>query len=192
MIFIVIFMVSEIRDIIKLRLSYFAKYWVYVEWLIIGFAWASFVLYLQRLYSVNKISDKLKNYDPSSPELIRLQLSSYFNDSLGYCLAFSAALATLKFLKLFRFSGRVMVFVQAFKEIFYEVAGFMLIFAIVWIAFIQLMYLTFNTQTNMFSSIVRSSTTGFEIMLGKFDGSTVDILVQAYNVLGPLYSRHMW
>jgi cytochrome b subunit of formate dehydrogenase len=56
-------------------------------------------------------------------------------------------------------------------------------FVILWLAFVQLMHLLFQTKILGFSTFPRSMTTCFQMMLGKFQ---VDGLLQANMFFGPL------
>ena len=185
--FIIFFMFREIKELIKLKGAYFKRFWSYIEWMIIAFSWAAFAMYLYRLYCAQKISDLMKSYNQATVKtdvFIRLQLASYWNEALGFCLAFCAALGSLKFLKLLRFNKRIAVFVEAMKLMTVDLLGFLFMFMIFYLAFVQLLYLTLNTETIGFSTMVKSLETCFQIMLGKFN---VQPILEANVLLGPLY-----
>ena len=50
MCFIVIFLIVEIRRLIKVRVKYFLDFNNYIELVIIGFLWAAFSMYIYRIY----------------------------------------------------------------------------------------------------------------------------------------------
>lgn len=182
--FVVYLMFREIKELIKLKFAYFKRFWSYIEWLIIGFSWAAFAMYLYRLYSAQQISDLLKAEKSSEYVFIRLQLLSYWDEALGFCLAFCAALASMKLIRLLRFNKRIAVFIDAMKFMMRDLLGFLFLFMLFYLAFVQLLYLTLSTQTVGFSTFVKSMETCFQIMLGKFN---VQPIMEANVVLGPLY-----
>lgn len=184
LVYICYFMFKEIREMFKLKGQYFKRFWSYVEWIIIGFSWASLAMYMYRLYSSEKIGSKIKSNNPSAPTFIQLQLTTYWNDALGNCLAFCACLGTIKFLKLLRFNKRIAMFIMAMKTIVKELVSFMLLFMIVYLAFVQLMFLTLNEATIGFSTFVKAMETCFAIILGNFQ---VAPILEANSILGPLY-----
>ena len=188
LIFIVYFMVKEIKEIMKTtpKLAYFKRFWSYVEWMIVGFSWAAFAMYLYRIYEGDKISRLFKEYNSSSSlgKLIRLQSMANWNESLAFCLGFCAALGTLKFLRLLRFNTRISIFVESMKQSMQELIGFLFLFMLMFMAFVQLLYLTLNEKTGGFSTVIKTMQSCFQVMLGKFE---VDPIWQANFVLGPLF-----
>jgi len=65
-----------------------------------------------------------------------------------------------------------------------DVAGFTLMFFIVFLAFVQLAYLVFGTQIRDFSTIPNCIFTQLRIILGDFDFQAIE---KAHGVIGPLY-----
>lgn len=188
LIFIVYFMVKEIKELMKTKpkILYFKRLWSYVEWAIVGFSWAAFAMYLYRIYEGDKISRQFKEYNSASSQgkLIRLQSMANWNESLALCLGFCALLGTLKFLRLLRFNTRISIFVESMKQSLQELTGFFLLFMLMFMSFVQLLYLTLNDKISGFSTMIKTMQSCFEIMLGKFE---VDPIWQANMVLGPLF-----
>ena len=187
LVFIVYFMVKEGKALYKLRLKYFANFWVYVELLIIAFSWAAFSMYLYRMYAADKLMQLIKtNYQATKPtnSVINMQYMSYMNGALSFCLGFCSALGTIKFLKLLRFNRRVSQLGDTLRYCLKDLISFSFIFVIVWLAFVQLMYLTFNEKTIGYSTFVKSMETCFQIIMGKF---AVGPMIEANQLLGPLY-----
>jgi hypothetical protein len=197
MLFIVYFMICELRSIVKLKLKYFKQFWSYIEWLIIGFSWAAFAIYFYRLNEANNIKNifyqtfssssaaafyEQYGYNESLP-FINLQLVSNWNDIMGFCLAFTTCLGTLKFMKILRFNRRISMLSLTLKRCFSKLIAFGALFLIVYMAFVQLMYLIFGEQTLGFSTILKSMETCFKIMLGRFQAQP---LIEASSILGPI------
>ncbi len=178
LIFISVIMFKEARLLIKEKWKYFLQFWNYIELVVIAFSWAAFSMYLYRMYSANKILKAFKN---SKSEYINLQYPSYCNDLLGMCFGFCAACGTLRFLKLLRFNRKIIIYMVAFKNCARELLSFGFIFMIIWMAFVQIMYLIFNEHSPQFSSIVKTMETCFQMVLGKFE---VDMMIKSNALFG--------
>jgi hypothetical protein len=174
-------MFKEARLLMREKFAYFLKFWNYIELVLIGFSWTAFSLYLYRMYSAYKILYAFKN--SKSNEYINMQFSSYCNDLLGMCFGFCAACGTLRFLKLLRFNRKIIIFMIAFRNCARELLSFGLIFMIVWMSFVQTMYLIFNERSQQFSSIVKTMGTCFQMVLGKFE---VDVLIKSNALFGTI------
>ena len=182
--FICFYMFREVREMVKLRWNYFKRLSSYVEWTIIGFSWAALAMFVYRLYSSEKIASLIRSNKPATPTLIQMQLTTYWNDALGNCLAFCACLGTIKFLNLLRFSKSVLVFMVTMKMIVRELLSFTFLFMIVYLAFVQLFYLTLSESSLGFSTFISTMETCFAIMLGKFQ---LNPILETSPRLGPLY-----
>jgi len=180
MIFISMFMIKEIREILKDKMKYFKQFYNYIELIIIAFSWASFSMYLYRLYSSYEVYNLLKKSKKDFTQtaqmgsfiqsaFINLQYISYCNDVLQMFLGFCAAFGTIRFIKLLRFNKKIIVFIQAFSHSIRDLLSFGLLFVIFWISFVQAMYLIFNEKSSQFATLVTSMETLFQLILGKFD-----------------------
>ena len=169
LLFIGVFMADEIRLVAKSGLlAYFRQFYNYIDLAIIAFSWAAFSMYLYRMYSayafykVVRLNAPLKNM-----EFINLQYATQCDQLLSYFLGICVALATLRFIKLLRFNKRIIVFVNAFKKSLSELSSFGLIFAVLWLSFVQVFYVLLNAQHVEFSSVVSSMETTFRMILGQ-------------------------
>ena len=188
MAFVSIYLIKEIIYIYKYGKAYFTQLYNYTELLIIGFSWASFVMYLYRLYSANEIFNLINKYKSSNQPIqniyINLQYISYCNDLLRIFLGFCAAFGTIRFIKLFRYNKVIIVFVQAFSKSLRELLSFFVIFLVLWFTFVQTIYLLFHDKSDQFATLVSTMETCFQIILGKFDVSS---LISSNAVFGPLF-----
>ena len=91
-----------------------------------------------------------------------------YNYFLGFCVFF----ASIRLIKLFAFNKRIIVFIVAFRRSFNELASFGLIFVIMWLDFVQVIYILLNYESLQFSSFSSSMSTCFQIILGKFNSGT--------------------
>ncbi|RNA30894.1 polycystic kidney disease 1-like 2 [Brachionus plicatilis] len=179
--FICFFMVKEIRSAIKNGLVYFKQLWNYVEWTLFAFSWAVLAIYVYRQYSKDDLFEKLKKKD--SGELIKLQLLSYWNEVLGMLLGFLGFFGTLKFLKLLRFNNSIRIFMDTLRYGFTELIQFMIVFLIFWAAFVQLIYLVEFDKSVAFSSIVRTFSTTFSMILNKLPPNLYSSTDSTFKVL---------
>ncbi|CAF1077956.1 unnamed protein product [Brachionus calyciflorus] len=162
LIFILMFMIKEIRLIIKEKSNYFKKFWNYIEWLIFVFTWFTFAIYLYRLYAKNDLFEKLKNN-----KIIKLQLLCYWNGIMAICLGFLSFFASLKFLKLLRFNRKIQEFMVTLKLSLNDLVNFSLVFVICWSAFAQIIYLILFDDNKSFSTIIASFEATFLMTLNK-------------------------
>ena len=195
MIFISMFMAKEIKEIVRDRSKYFKQFYNYIELIIIAFSWASFSMYLYRLYSSYEVYNLLKKSKKDFTQtaqlstfiqtaFINLQYISYCNDTLQMFLGFCAAFGTIRFIKLLRFNKKIIVFIQAFSHSIKDLLSFGLLFIILWFSFVQAMYLIFNEKSAQFATLVTSMETLFQLILGKFD---VLPIIKANAVFGSIF-----
>jgi hypothetical protein len=66
--FVVLFMVLEMNKLRKAnpKKEYFKQFWNWVELAIIACSWASFSMYLYRMYAIQQILEKMKTYTPTT------------------------------------------------------------------------------------------------------------------------------
>ena len=163
MLFIVFFMFKEIRRIYKLGLEYFTQIWNYVEWCIFVFSWATFSIFLYRQYAKNDLYEKIKAKD----QIVRLQLLSYWNEVLGMLFGFLSFFGTLKFLKLLRTNKSISIFICTLKASLKDLISFSLIFFIIFLSFVQLIYLIEHAFSKEFSTFIVTFETLFAFILNK-------------------------
>jgi hypothetical protein len=189
MLLVIALFVREGLKFFKMKgLNYFLQPYNYIDLALISFACASFSMFLYRLYESHEIDKKihLKEYTNT---FISFQYLSYCNDCLSYFLGICTACATLRLVKVFRFTKRIIVFLKAFTRSLGEIISMGFILILTWMSFVQLFYLLMNSQTLEFASMLNSMETCFTIILGKFDSkvfleSTLALLVfVAYNIV---------
>ena len=89
-------------------------------------------------------------------------LYAYF---FGLCAFFTA----IRLLKVLRLSMRIIVFLHAFKRSLRQLISFAFLFVAVWVGFSQAFYFLIGAKTTSFMATEKALTTGFQIMLGKFE-----------------------
>ncbi len=182
MLFIVMFMITELRNLYKIGFKlYIKQFWNWIEWIIIAVSWTAFAIFFYKLYAAYDVMDFFKK--TSGYGYIKLQRINEWNQVLCSCLAVCCFFGTLKFFKLLRFNMRVYSMATTLCNCAKELAGFGVVFVLVWMSFVQLFYLFFNETVSSYASIVKSMETSFQIMLGKFE---VTSLLNANAFFGPI------
>jgi hypothetical protein len=134
-----------------------------VNLLIISFSIASFAISFNFYYNQQKYLDLIsKSQGYSYINFQGLIISNYRLISL---LALTCFFSTIKFIKLFRFSKKVLFFSKVFKKCLINMSNFSFIFFAFLFAFIQIIYLSFNDQVKDFKSFTTSMMTVFNILI---------------------------
>ena len=182
MIFIVYFMVYQARDLIKRGYKeYSSDFWTFIECGIIVTAWIAFAMIIVRLVIANQVLSFFKN--TGGYGYMKLQKVNDCNQVLTYSLGLCASLGTIKSLKILRFNRSISHLGLTLKLCFGELVSFSMIFFLLWVAFVQLMYLVYGSTVEGYSSFLKSMETAFLVMLGKFDTSQFMI---SNPILGPI------
>jgi hypothetical protein len=89
--FVVLFIVLELNKLRKShpRKEYFKQFWNWVELAIIACSWASFSMYLYRMYAIQQILEKMKNYSPTTQISLQTIKVSIINHSIRTFLKFN-------------------------------------------------------------------------------------------------------
>jgi polycystin 1L2 len=165
--FVVFFMVKEIRSMIKLGREYFFKFWSYLEWMIIACAWASLGTYMNRVYAKSELLESLKHSN-SGDKFINFQLASGFNETLGVLLGLCSFIGILKFLKVLSYSRNIRILEITLRKAFNDLVMFLLMFLIIYLAFVQIFYAFLGDKNVKYSTFVSTMETLFLVLLGSF------------------------
>jgi len=189
MLFILYFMIKEIRLMLKGGFNEYVSYfWSYIEWSIILTAWISFAMFIIRFSNANKVLSFFK--ETGGYGYIKLQTVNNCNQTLTFSLGLCASFGTIKFLKILRFNRSISHLGKTLEICFMELASFSLIFFLIWVAFVQLMYLIYGANILGYATFINSMETAFQIMLGKINTNEVmisnpvltPIIIAAYNM----------
>ncbi|RNA30188.1 polycystic kidney disease 1-like 2 [Brachionus plicatilis] len=179
---IVYFMFREIVKMFKLKKMYFKQFWSYLQWALIAFSWASLAMFIYKVLVGEKVKEFFK--ETNGYGYIRLQDISYWNDMFNFTIALCTCLATMKFIKLLRFNSSILVLITAIRNSLNELIGITFMMIIWYLAFVQLFYALFNEKIAGFSTMVKSMTTCFQALLGKFD---IGPVIRESAILGPFF-----
>ncbi|CAF0770234.1 unnamed protein product [Adineta steineri] len=178
--FIIYFIIIEIRLLFELRLKYFHQFWSIIQLGIIGCSLGSIGVYFWRFQETNRISQLFEQ--TNGYVYINLQLAVYVNDILTFLLGYCCFFSTIKFIELFRFNRRISLFAETLKSCAEELISFSIMFAIVFISFLNLFYLLFVSKLSSCSSLLTTAQMLFEMTLVKCGASQI---VEADAFLGP-------
>ena len=180
MIFIVYFLVIELRLFLQLKRSYFHRFQTYIEWSMIIFSWTSVAIYIWRYQESKRIGTLFRQ--TNGYVYINLQLASYVNDLLTYMLGLCCFFGTIKLTHLCRYNERLLLFSETLRYAARELIAFSMMFSVVFFAFLCLFYFLFNAHLQSCSSVFQTARMLFEMTLMKFDAHQ---LIDAAAFLGP-------
>ncbi|CAF1236168.1 unnamed protein product [Adineta ricciae] len=159
---IIYYMVIEVRLFLSTRQKYVKQFWSYINWGIIVCSWFGIVIHVLRQIEMKKMAKTLTQTKGHKP--INLQIFSYLDNLLNYLLGFCCFFGTLKLLCLLRFNRRLSLLHLTLKRCARQLLGFLLMFSIVFIAFVSLYYLLFHAYVKEYSSWSETSWSCFEMI----------------------------
>ena len=160
---ICLMLIKEIPIMSKMKWKYLIQFWKLVNLLIISFSIASFAVSFNFYYNQQKYLDFISQSQGYS--YINFQGLTISNNLLIILLALTCFFSSIKFIRLFRFSKKIIFFSKVFKNSLNNMANFSFIFLVFLFAFIQIMYLSFNDQVKDFKSFTTSMMTVFNILI---------------------------
>ena len=167
MLFIIYFMVREIRDMIKQKKAYFKSYWVYAEIAVILLSWAAFIVYIMRYIETDTILQNFKKTYGNG--YVKMQYAQTLDDVFGYLLGMLVFIATIKFSKLLRFNRRIGMLSATLRQCWDDLTGFFLIFFIALGTFAMVFHLLLLTHMDDYKNMMSATESAFAMLLNKFD-----------------------
>ena len=181
LLFVVYYMVKEIRSIHQLKWNHLRQFWAYIQWGIIVCSWTALGLYVWRYREMTRIGSLFRLTNGSA--YVNLQLAAYIDDILTFLLGFSCFFASIKLLRFSRYVQRLSLLGETLRYASKDLVGFLLSFSIVFLAFTALFYLLFASKMWACANLLHTVQTLFEMILLKFDAAE---LTSADAFLGPL------
>ena len=163
---IVVLMTKEIKNIKELKAMYFVQFWPYIDWCQFIASWTALPMYLYKLYAQHDLLNYVKE---NKITYINLSTLSSWNDTLSILLAFCSFLSTIKLIRLLRFNKKISYLTKTITNCSKDLISFMIVLLILWLAYVQLMYIFYNEKTLGYASFVKAMVTNFLIIMGKFD-----------------------
>ena len=181
--FIIYYTIIEVREMINADLKeYLSEFWTYIEWSIITSAFISCIMILIRLKKAQEVLDFFKK--TSGYGYIKLQKINDSNQTLTFSLGICTFLSTIKYLKMLRFNQNIAHLGMTLMYCFAELILCSMVFFVIWIAFVQLMFLIYGGDMMGYASLTKSMMSAFLTILGKFDAK--QFLSLRYSFMGPL------
>ena len=165
----VIFIVEQVLLIIKLKKQYVKHFWPYVTLSLVIFSWVSFAMYMYRVFEKYILLNKISK---NTGQVINFQSLSHWNNAMIICLSACCFLGSIKLFEILNFSRTIQLLIKVFLKCFQELCGLMLIFTFILFAYINLSYLILMENNAQFSTISRSISTTFLIIIGKFNSKS--------------------
>lgn len=175
-------MIVEIYSLIRLKKSYFRQIWSYIEIGIVICSWTSVGIHIWRTNEAARLTHLFRQTNGHT--YINFQLIAYINDIFSFLMGFCCFFGTLKLLRLCRYNRRLALLSNTLKLASRELFSFSLMFSTVFIAFLILFYLQFNSLIWECSSLLHTAQMLFEMLLLKFDATEIS---NAASFLGPFY-----
>ncbi|KPM02768.1 polycystin-2-like protein, partial [Sarcoptes scabiei] len=199
--FIIYYLIEEFFEIKALGFIPYLQSsgWNYLDLFIILISIALVFFLICRQYIITKIFDEAYSAELTDHgyemnvgnQTVSLEIDTYQFDTLGFWSAqFSNILAVLSFvawIKIFKyisFNKTMSQLSSTLSRCAKDIAGFGLMFFIVFFAFAQLGYLLFGTQVKDYSSFGTAVFTLLRLILGDFDFQSIE---NANRVLGPIF-----
>ena len=179
--FMLYFLYREGRLVYKQRWAYFKGFWNWVETILVVSEFLTIVLFLARLYEVDRNLIQLRE-NPN--DYVPFQYAAGADAVLCYVLGILVFFYTLRFLRLLRFNKNFAVLGKTLARISGPISGFCLPFFFAFLAFGLFAFSVFGTELNDYSTFQMTMVTQFSMTLGDFD---FEALVMANPLLGPLY-----
>jgi hypothetical protein len=180
--FIFYYAYEQIKEAVNKDLKEYIKdFWSYIEWSIILTAFISLAMILVRLRKAQEVLDFFRA--TAGFGYMKLQTANECNQVLSYFLGLCSSFGTIKFLKMLRFNKNVSHLGMSLKLCMGELISFSFVFFLIWIAFVQWMYLMYGSYVYGYLSFVKSMDSAFQIILGKNDTTQ---FFDISPILGPL------
>ncbi|XP_076459207.1 polycystin-2-like isoform X2 [Babylonia areolata] len=180
-VFILYYMVEEILEIKKHRLSYFKSFWNVLDVLVIII---SIVCIAFNIFRTLEVGDKLDSLLKDPTTFSDFESLSYWETRFSNAIAIATFMAWIKIFKYISFNKTMTQLSSTLGRCAKDLAGFFIMFIIIFLAFTQLGYLLFGSQVKDFSTFQNAFFTLFRIILGDFNFHQLE---EANRVLGPIF-----
>jgi len=173
--FIIFFIVKEARNFWKDRRHYFSYFWSWVDLIIFGLSISATCIFVYRYMEVNKLLEVFEKNGGNGHT--NFQMMAYWNEMLMYMLGLIVFWSNIKFIKLLRFNKVMSLLGSTLKYASNSLVSFSITFLLLFFAFNQYFYLTYNTQFITFSTVVQTAEECLQMLVGKFDFNVSVIFV---------------
>lgn len=165
--YLVYYIVMEIRKIKDERCAYFRKFWNWNDIVIIVASILAIVMYGARTVFTNLAIKAV--FESQLGEFVNFNTIAQWD--MVYSSVTSAVVfcATLKFLKLLRFNNKISMLSLTLRLASRDLLGFSVTFAIIFFAFTQYSLLVFGSHLTTYRSFYYAMSSVFRFSLGQFE-----------------------
>jgi hypothetical protein len=179
--FMLYFLYREGKLVYKQRWAYFKGFWNWVETILVVCEFMTIVLFLARLYEVDRNLIQLRE-NPN--DYVPFQYAAGADAALCYVLGILVFFYTIRFLRLLRFNKNFAVLGKTLARISGPISGFCVPFFFAFLAFGLFAFSVFGGELLDYSTFQMTMVTQFSMTLGDFD---FEALMMTNPLLGPLY-----
>ncbi|XP_066304092.1 polycystin-2-like protein 1 isoform X2 [Branchiostoma lanceolatum] len=179
--FIIYYIIEEALEIKRHRLGYFKSFSNILDVTVILLSLAAIAFNVYRTLKVEELLDQLLESPETYADFEFLAWAQgIYNDMVAITVFF----AWIKVFKYISFNKTMTQLSSTLARCAKDIAGFLVMFFIIFFAYAQLGYLVFGTQVKDFSTFPDAIFTLFRIILGDFDFNALE---EANRVLGPMF-----
>ena len=179
--FVAYYIVEEVLEIIKVGWVYFAGFWNNLDIVVLLLCIMNICLNLYTNFVVSsQLTELLSNPDDYADFNDLGYTSTMFKSAVAICVFF----AWVKLFKYISFNKTMTQLASTLARCAGDVAGFAVMFFIVFFAFAQLGYMIFGSQVPDYSSFSDAIFTLLRTILGDFDFYALE---KANRILGPIF-----
>ena len=181
MIFVVSYLMDEIRSLIRLKKKYFSCFWSWIELGIISCSIGCIAVYFWRYKESKRLGSLIEK--TNGYVYMNMQLAVYVHDVMTFLFGFCCFFASLRFIRLIRTNPRLALFTRTLETAARDLLSFSFMFGLIFFSFLSLFYLLFVSKISSCATMLGTAQMLFETLLMKFDASE---LTGASAYLGPL------
>jgi len=185
-VFILYYIIEEAFEIHKHKVKYFYHFYNILDCTVIILSIVGIGFNVYRSIHVDKLLDGILKNSNSTVEdqYANFEMIGFWQTRYNDMAAIVVFVAWFKVFKYISFNKTMTQLNETLAKCAKDIMGFLVMFLIVFVAFMQWGFLLFGTQVKDFSTVGDSFFTLFRIILGDFDFEAIE---NANRILGPFY-----
>lgn len=179
--FLMYYTIEEAIEIRKHKTAYFKDFWNIMDLVVVLMGYVCVLFSVYRTMEVGKLlSGLLKDKE----QYANFEVLGYWQMQFNNLVAIAVFFAWIKVFKYISFNKTMTQLQNTLASCAKDIAGFAVMFFIIFLAYAQWGYLIFGTQVQDFSTYMDSIFTLFRIILGDFNFKEIE---DANRILGPIF-----
>ncbi|XP_022247733.1 polycystin-2-like, partial [Limulus polyphemus] len=179
--FIVYYIIEEAIEINKNKWKYFKSIWNVLDIIVIVVSLVCIAFSVYRTLTVDTVLESLLS---KPDDFADFEFLGFWQTQFNNAVAFAIFFVWIKIFKYISFNKTMTQLSSTLSRCSKDIAGFAVMFFIVFFAYSQLGYLLFGSQVHGFSNIMKATFTLLRVILGDFDFNEIE---SANRLLGPIY-----